>query len=63
MYLCRSVLSMVGQAEVDIASQSADYEINLSQDVVTVLTNMLEVKYVCHTAMSCDICYVIIDVM
>jgi len=35
---------MVGQAEQDIASHKATYEITLAQEVIAVLNNMLEVS-------------------
>ncbi len=44
--MLRSILQMVGQAEVDIASHMATYEITVMQEVVAVLNNMLEVRLV-----------------
>ncbi len=44
--MLRSILQMVGQAELDIASHMATYEITVVQEVVAVLNNMLEVRLV-----------------
>ena len=45
--LCLSseILEMVGQAELDMATEVAHYEIMLSNDVIVPLTAMLEVLY------------------
>ena len=35
---------MVGQAQQDIASQMASYEITIAQEIISVLNTMLEVS-------------------
>ena len=40
----RPVLMMVGQAQQDIASQLAQYEITISHDIITEINAMLEVS-------------------
>ena len=40
----RPVLMMVGQAQQDIASQLAQYEISISHDIITEINQMLEVS-------------------
>jgi len=39
-----SVLSMVGQAQIDIASQMSQYEISVMHDIIQDLNTMLEVR-------------------
>lgn len=39
------ILEMVGQAELEMASQITQYEIMLSNDVISPLTTMLEVSF------------------
>ena len=39
---------MVGQAQQDIASQMATYEITISHEIIAVLTGMLEVHTCVH---------------
>ena len=40
----RPVLMMVGQAQQDIASQLAQYEISISHDIITEINTMLDVS-------------------
>ena len=43
---CSDIMTMVGQAQIDIASQMSMYEIAVMHDIVQELNTMIEVSHV-----------------
>ena len=43
-FFCSTLLMMVGQAQQDIASQMANYELAIGHDVIIAMNTMIEVQ-------------------
>ena len=48
----RDILKMVGNAQIDVGAQLANYEMDLSENVIAALTDMIEVC-MSHTCCVC----------
>ena len=61
----RDVLKMVGSTQTDVGAQLANYEMELSENVITALTDMIEVcacmcvcMYDCVDVCTCAVCII-----